>query len=144
MKNKNLYELKKLQYITKMRLKVFSSFVFISFFEDEEILTRVRKIFQYDIPVCYRKAYNLSDTVYYKWLCDVFESLSLSTNLVVLLDGAKLWCNIEVISYAEFSREMVELNPNRDFTVIDIEKQVAVDFSAGETDYEIRVLDYKI
>lgn len=144
MKKRNLYEIKKLQHNTKMRLKEFSSFTFISFFEDEEILTKVRGIFQYDIPVSYKKSYNLSDIVYCEWLYTLLDSMALSTDLVVLLDGVRLWCNIKVISYTDFSREMIRLNPNRDFTIIDVKKQVVVDFSSGETEYEIRILNYML
>lgn len=142
MNKRYIYEQKKNQHSAKMKLKEFSSFVFISFFEDEEILTRARRVFQYDVPVSYKKAHNLSDIVYCEWLDTVLESLSLSTDLVVLLDGVRLWCNIEVVSNVDFSREMIKLNANRDFTIIDIKKQVVVDFSSGEMDYEIRILDY--
>lgn len=139
---RKLYELKKLQNSVKIRIKEFSSFDFISFFEDEEILAKVRKIFQYDAPVAYRKEQKLNNDVYCQWLNTVFESLELSDNLAVILDGMRLWCKIKVISYNDFSRELIELNPNRDFTLIDLNKQIAVDFSSGETDYEIRVLEY--
>lgn len=142
MDNRKLYELKKLQNSVKIRIKEFSSFDFISFFEDEEILAKVRKIFQYDAPVAYRKAQKLNNDVYCQWLNTVFESLGLSEELAVILDGVPLWCNIKVISYNDFSRELIELNPNKDFTLIDLNKQIAVDFSSGETDYEIRVLEY--
>lgn len=142
MDNRKLYELKKLQNSAKIRIKEFSSFDFISFFEDEEILAKVRKIFQYDAPVAYRKEHNLSGDVYCKWLNTVFDSLKLSDNLAVLPDGVPLWCNIKVISYNDFARELIELNPNKDFTLIDLNNQIAVDFSSGETDYEIRVMEY--
>jgi hypothetical protein len=140
MENRKLYELKKLQNSAKIRIKDFSSFDFISFFEDEEILAKVREIFQYDAPVAYRKEHNLSGDMYCQWLNTVFESLELSDNLAVLTDGVPLWCKIKVFSYNDFSRELIELNPNKDFTLIDLNKRIAVDFSSGETDYEIRVL----
>ena len=96
MDNRKLYELKKLQNSAKIRIKEFSSFDFISFFEDEEILAKVRKIFQYDAPVAYRKAQKLNNDVYCQWLNTVFDSLGLSDNLAVLPDGVRLWCNIRL------------------------------------------------
>ncbi len=142
MDNRKLYELKKLQNSAKIRIRDFSSFDFISFFEDEEILAKVRKIFQHDAPVAYRKAQKLNNDVYCQWLNTVFDSLGLSDELAVLPDGVRLWCNIKVISYNDFAKELIELNLNKDFTLIDLNNQIAVDFSSGETDYEIRVMEY--
>ena len=112
------------------------------FLRTKKFLQKSEKIFQYDVPVAYRKAQKLNNDVYCQWLNTVFESLGLSEELAVILDGVRLWCKIKVISYNDFSRELIELNSNRDFTLIDLNKQIAVDFSSGETDYEIRVLKY--
>lgn len=143
MKNRNLYLYKKMRYDTKTVLKKFSSFMFDSFFDDEKIIDVARKVFEYETPIYCAKPHNLSDVTYQKWLYDMFIYLSLSNHLILLLDGAKLWCNVEVISYNDFSREMIELNPNKDFTIIDANKKIVFDFSCGETDYEIRVLNCK-
>ena len=124
-----------------MRLKLdeFSSFKFEYYFEDKELISTVMKIYEYDTPVFSSIEFGFDNVVYKKWMYNIFFSLNFLNEVALLVEQFDLWCVVNINSYSDFSEEMINLN--KDFTIIDIEQDIALDFSSGETNYEIRVLN---
>ena len=124
-----------------MRLKLdeFSSFKFEYYFEDKELISTVMKIYEYDTPVFSSIEFGFDNVVYKKWMYNIFFSLNFLNEVALLVEQFDLWCVVNINSYSDFSEEMINLN--KDFTIIDIEQDIAIDFSSGETNYEIRVLE---
>ena len=137
--DKKLYSIKKVKNNMRLKLDEFSSFKFGYYFEDKELISTVMKIYEYDTPVFSSIEFGFDNVVYKKWMYNIFFSLNFLNEVVLLVEQFDLWCVVNINSYSDFSEEMINLN--KDFTIIDIEQDIALDFSSGETNYEIRVLN---
>ena len=137
--DKKLYSIKKVKNNMRLKLDEFSSFKFEYYFEDKELISTVMKIYEYDTPVFSSIEFGFDNVVYKKWMYNIFFSLNFLNKIALLVEQFDLWCVVNINSYSDFSEEMINLN--KDFTIIDIEQDIALDFSSGETNYEIRVLN---
>lgn len=137
--DKKLYSIKKVKNNMRLKLDEFSSFKFEYYFEDEELISTIMKIYEYDTPVFSSIEFGFDNTVYKKWMYNIFFSLNFLNEVALLVEQFDLWCVVNINSYSDFSEEMINLN--KDFTIIDIEQDIALDFSSGEINYEIRILN---
>lgn len=137
--DKKLYSIKKVKNNMRLKLDEFSSFKFEYYFEDKELISTIMKIYEYDTPVFSSIEFGFDNVVYKKWMYNIFFSLNFLNKVALLVEQFDLWCVVNINSYSDFSEEMINLN--KDFTIIDIEQDIALDFSSGETNYEIRVLN---
>ena len=137
--DKKLYSIKKVKNNMRLKLDEFSSFKFEYYFEDKELVSTIMKIYEYDTPVFSSIEFGFDNVVYKKWMYNIFFSLNFLNEVALLVEQFDLWCVVNINSYSDFSKEMINLN--KDFTIIDIEQDIALDFSSGETNYEIRVLN---
>ena len=137
--DKKLYSIKKVKNNMRLKLDEFSSFKFEYYFEDKELISTIMKIYEYDTPVFSSIELGFDNVVYKKWMYNIFFSLNFLNEVALLVEQFDLWCVVNINSYSDFSKEMINLN--KDFTIIDIEQDIALDFSSGETNYEIRVLN---
>ena len=137
--DKKLYSIKKVKNNMRLKLDEFSSFKFEYYFEDKELISTIMKIYEYDTPVFSSIEFGFDNVVYKKWMYNIFFSLNFLNEVALLVEQFDLWCVVNINSYSDFSEEMINLN--KDFTIIDIEQDIALDFSSGETNYEIRVLE---
>ena len=137
--DKKLYSIKKVKNNMRLKLDEFSSFKFEYYFEDKELISTIMKIYEYDTPVFSSIEFGFDNVVYKKWMYNIFFSLNFLNEVALLVEQFDLWCVVNINSYSDFSKEMINLN--KDFTIIDIEQDIALDFSSGETNYEIRVLN---
>lgn len=137
--DKKLYSIKKVKNNMRLKLDEFSSFKFEYYFEDKELVSTIMKIYEYDTPVFSSIEFGFDNVVYKKWMYNIFFSLNFLNEVALLVEQFDLWCVVNINSYSDFSKEIINLN--KDFTIIDIEQDIALDFSSGETNYEIRVLN---
>lgn len=140
--DKKDYLLKKQQFCTKLTLKNFHSIKFESFFNDEDILLNISRIFEYEYPIYCQKAISVESNIYndIQWLLNVLKKINIKSHFAIIFAELQLWCYVNVTSFEEFCKEMLEMKRYKDFTIIDTDQNLVFDFSLGEDSYEIRVL----
>lgn len=140
--NKRAYVLKKQQLYTKSIIKDYNSIKFERFFNDEGIILSASQIFDYHYPIYCQKEIAIESNIYedIQWLVSVLKRLNIKLHFAIIFAELQLWCYVNITSFEEFCKEMLEVRKNYDFTIIDTERQLVFDFSLGEDSYEIRVL----